>query len=105
MSSWTVRHPLVSFHANADGTVRIHDELEDNDLVLTTSDAPALEQALTALFHFPVDNAVAVTTSALHVEGHRGAFLRDETGEHLGEFGSTPRELTGRPTTSRSTPR
>lgn len=83
---------LVSF-AIEPGEMRIQDELEGESLRIETTDRTEVRTALTDLFVFPVDDALSFRASALRVGPHASAYLRDEGGEHLGEFTATPRKL------------
>lgn len=86
------RPDLVSF-SHEDGTIHVTDEVESSTFELATPDAVDLKPALPALFHFPVDDAVSFETDELVVGPHAGAFLYDESGNHIGEFGDESRRL------------
>lgn len=84
--------PLVSFDTEGDNLC-VSDALTDQSFSIGLSHPPTLDRAPTAAFLFPVDDAVTVSTSKLVIPGGRAVILRNQDGDHLGEFSTTPHEL------------
>lgn len=87
---------LVSFHIDsAAGTVEVTDENEAQTMTFRVDGGGTVEAARTEPFVFPVDRAVSVTTGRLRTEPHQMLYVRDGSGDHLGELTSSPRRFEG----------
>jgi len=84
--------PLVSFDTEGD-SLRVSDALVGASVSVRLSDEPDLDPAPSGAFLFPVDDAVTLTTTSITFPDGDFVIVRNHEGEHLGEFSTTPREL------------
>jgi len=77
----------------SDSTVTVQDTLGGGSFQLEVGRLSTVQPAMTDRFIFPVDDAVSFTTEKLRFRSQTTIRLRDECGEDLGSFSTTPREL------------
>ncbi|WP_135821595.1 hypothetical protein [Halostella litorea] len=82
----------VSFATEGDD-VLVRDGDGERALRLTAAGRSKLRPAVTDMFVFPVDDAVAFTASELRIGPHRSVRLRDGEGTDRGQFDTTPRTV------------
>lgn len=84
----------VTFAGAADRHgLSVGDAVEDRSFTLETDAPVEFESAAAGRFVFPVDAAVSFVAEEVRTPPNAGVLLRDESGDHLGEFGQEAWEV------------